>query len=66
MRDTQRRAIIALAGFWLLVFSVIFVFTLFWKVKLLIAIAVDIGPVGWIIAIGVLLYLICFALAMQP
>jgi hypothetical protein len=66
MRDTQRRAIIALAGFWILVFSVIFVFTLFWKVKLLIAIAVDIGPVGWIIAIGVLLYLICFALAMQP
>ena len=66
MRDTQRRAIIALAGFWFLVFSVIFVFVLFWKVKLLIAIAVDIGPVGWIIAIGVLLYLICFALAMQP
>jgi hypothetical protein len=66
MRDTQRRAIIALAGFWILVFSVIFVFILFWKVKLLIAIAVDIGPVGWIIAIGVLLYLICFALAMQP
>ena len=66
MRDTQRRAIIALAGFWFLVFSVIFVFILFWKVKLLIAIAVDIGPVGWIIAIGVLLYLICFALAMQP
>ena len=66
MRDTQRWAIIALAGFWFLVFSVIFVFFLFWKVKLFIAIAASAGPVGWIIAIGVLLYLLCFSLAMQP
>ncbi len=65
MRKIQRNAILALSIFWYLIFSVIFIFFLYWVVQFFIALGSACGVVAWICGIGVMIYMICFSLAMQ-
>ena len=62
MRESQRKAIIILAIFWLLIFGVIAVFYLYYAAMLF----TSWGTPGIIIGGIVFLYLIVYSIAMQP